>query len=226
MSNKKQFAVIGLGRFGESVVNVLVENGFDVLAVDKNKDVVQKVSKIATHVIEADIREQEVLDKLGFNNFDVAVICIGNDMEASIMAIMKAKEQGVKSVVAKAQTQIQKNILEKIGADRVVLPEKEMGIKVATNLITTSVIDFITLSEKFAIAEVDPLIRWRGLSLIDSDIRAEAKLNVVAIKRMKNIIVSPSPHEIVKDGDILVVVGENKDIQKVMEVGKSNDTKS
>ncbi len=226
MSSKKQFAVIGLGRFGESVVNVLVENGFDVLAVDKNKEVVQKVSKIATHVIEADIREQEVLDKLGFNNFDVTIICIGNDMEASIMAIMKAKEKGVKSVVAKAQTQIQKDILEKIGADRVVLPEKEMGIKVATNLITTSVIDFITLSEKFAIAEVDPLNKWKGLSLIDSNVRAEAKLNVVAIKRMKNIIVSPSPYEIIEDGDILVVVGENKDIQNVMEVGKIDDTKS
>lgn len=220
--DKKQFAVIGLGRFGESVVSVLVENGFDVLAVDKNKDIVQKISKIATHVIEADIREQEVLEKLGLNNFDVVIVCISNDMEASIMAIMKAKEKGVRAVVAKAQTQIQKDILEKLGADRVVLPEKEMGIKVATNLITTSVIDFITLSEKFAIAEIDPLEKWKNLSLIDSNIRAEANLNVVAIKRKKNIIVSPSPKEIIEDGDILVVVGENIDIQKVMEVRRND----
>lgn len=220
--DKKQFAVIGLGRFGESVVSVLVENGFDVLAVDKNKDIVQKISKIATHVIEADIREQEVLEKLGLNNFDVVIVCISNDMEASIMAIMKAKEKGVRAVVAKAQTQIQKDILEKLGADRVVLPEKEMGIKVATNLITTSVIDFITLSEKFAIAEIDPLEKWKNLSLIDSNIRAEANLNIVAIKRKKNIIVSPSPKEIIEDGDILVVVGENIDIQKVMEVRRND----
>ncbi len=226
MPDKKQFAVIGLGRFGQSVVNVLVENGFDVLAVDKNKDIVQKVSKVATHVIEADIREQVVLEKLGLNNFDVVIVCISNDMEASIMAIMKAKEKGVRSVVAKAQTQIQKDILEKVGADRVVLPEKEMGIKVATNLITTSVIDFITLSEKFAIAEVDPLDKWKNLSLMDSNIRAEAKLNVVALKRNKNIIVSPGPNEIIVDGDILVVVGENKDIQKIMEVSKHDDKES
>ncbi len=223
MADRKQFAVIGLGRFGESVVRVLVENGFDVLACDKNKDIVQKVSKIATHVIEADIKEPGVLDKLGLNNFDVVIICIGNDLEASIMCIMKAKEKGVKSVVAKAQTVIQKDILQKIGVDRVVLPEKEMGVRVATNLITTSVIDFITLSEKFAIAEVDPLDRWKNLSLIDSNIRAEASLNIVAIKRNKQIIVSPRPTEIIQDGDILVVVGENKDIQKVMEDRKNDD---
>ncbi len=226
MINKKQFAVIGLGRFGESVVKVLVENGIDVLAVDKNKEVVQKVSKIATHIIEADIREQAVLEKIGFNNFDVVIICIGKDMEASIMAIMKAKEKGVGKVIAKAQTKIQKNILEKVGADRVVLPEAEMGQKIVTNLITTNVIDFITLSETFSIAEVEPLQKWRGLSLIESNIRAEAKLNIVAIKRRKNIIVSPAPHEIIEDEDILVVVGENKNIQKVMEVGKTYDTKS
>ncbi len=225
MVDKKQFAVIGLGRFGESVVKVLVENGFDVLAVDKNKDVVQKISKIATHVIEADIREQEVLNKLGFNNFDVVIICIGKDMESSIMAIMKAKEKGVSRVIAKAETKIQKNILEKVGADRVVLPEVEMGIKIVTNLITTNVIDFITLSDTFSIAEVQPLKKWIGLSLVDSNVRAEAGLNVVAIKRGKQVVVSPAPHEIIKDEDILVVVGENINIQKVMEVG-NNDTKS
>lgn len=217
---KRQFIILGLGRFGNSVIDVLIEHGYEVLAVDKKKEVVQSITKKVTHVIQADLREKETLDSLGFNNFDVAVVSIGKDMEASMMAVMKAKEEGVKYVIAKAETVIQKRILEKVGADRVVLPDKEMGTRVATNLITTNVLDFITLSEEFSIAEVAPLEKWIGETLITSDIRSDYGLNIVALKRNGEILVSPDPHTEILNTDILVVIGTNKNLQEVIENGE------
>ncbi len=214
---KRQFIILGLGRFGNSVIDVLIEHGYDILAVDKRKEAVQSMATKVTHVIQGDVREDGTLDRLGFNNFDVAVVSIGRDMEASIMSIMKAKEEGVGFVIAKAETVVQKKILERIGADRVVLPDKEMGTRVATNLITTTVLDFITLSDEFSIAEIEPLNKWCGKTLINANIRGDNGLNVVAIKRGKKTIVSPDPNIEIGKEDILVVIGENKNLQLVKE---------
>lgn len=215
MRKNKQFAVLGLGRFGKSIVNTLVENGYDVLCVDNNIEIVKEVSKFANHVVQADVTDEHALSALGLNNFDVVIVAIGDNMESSIMATLMAKEKGAELVIAKAKSMIQKSILEKVGADRVVLPEKDMGVRIATNLITTNVIDFINLSEKFGIAEIEPKKEWIGVSLQKSNIRAESGLNIVAIKRNNKIIVSPKAEEVIIQNDILVAVGENSDIQRL-----------
>lgn len=225
MAKNSQFAVIGLGRFGQAIVQTLIENGKDVLACDKNQEIVQEVSKIATHVVRVDVKEPEALNALGLNNFDVVIIAMTSDMEATIMATMMAKEKGVKHVLVKAQNKIQKSILEKVGADRVVLPEREMGIRVATNLVSTNVLEYITLSDKYSIAEIEPLKEWVGKTLMESGIRQDYKVNVVVLKRTQQLIVSPSPTEVIQADDIVVVIGSNKDLQAISEKngGSKND---
>lgn len=214
----KQFAVLGLGRFGQSVVRTLYAQGYDVLACDINMEVVNEMSKFSTLVLQADVRDENVVRGLGLNNYDIVIVAIGESLETSVMATLLSKENGAKYVIAKAKNLSEKTVLLKVGADRVVLPEREMGEKLATNLITTNVIDFITLSEKFGVAEIEPLEKWIGQTLIKANIRAEYHINVVAIKREDvKIIVTPKPSEEILVGDKLVVIGENIDIQQVAE---------
>lgn len=215
MRRNKQFAVLGLGRFGQSVVKTLVENDCDVLCCDKDIEIVNEMSKYGCHSIQADVTDLHVLDQFGINNFDVVVVAIGEDMEGSILATMLAKELGAKFVIAKARNDIQKSILEKVGADRVILPERDMGVRIANTLITTNIIDYINLSDKFAIVEIEPHKNWINKSILDSNVRAKYGLNIVAIKRNNRIIVSPLPSEVIEDGDILIVVGKNDVIQKI-----------
>ncbi len=215
MSKNEQFAVLGLGRFGQSIATTLVDNGCDVLCVDKSIEAVNEMSKYASNVTRADVSDVHAMAALGLNNFDVVIIAIGENMEAAIMATLIAKEMGVKTVITKAKSDIQKSILQKVGADRVVLPERDMGIRIATNLITTNIIDFINLSDKFAIAEIEPRKEWVGVSLRKSNIRADYGLNIVAIKRHNDILVSPKAEEIIDAHDILVVIGTSGDIQNI-----------
>lgn len=215
MGRNRQFAVLGLGRFGQSLVKTLIENDCDVLCCDKDIEIVNEMSKYGCHSVQADVTDVHVLDQFGINNFDVVVVAIGEDMEGSILATMMAKELGAKFVIAKAKNDIQKSILEKVGADRVVLPERDMGVRIANTLITTNIIDYINLSDKFAIVEVQPHKNWINNSILDSNIRAKYGLNIVAIKRKKRIIVSPLPNEIIEKDDVLVVVGKNDSIQKI-----------
>ncbi len=214
MAKNKQFAILGLGRFGQSIAKTLVDNGCDVLCVDKNTDAVNEMSKYASNVTRADVADVHAMSALGLNNFDVVIIAIGENMEAGIMATLIAKEMGVQNVITKAKNEIQKSILQKVGADRVVLPEKDMGVRIATSLITTNIIDFISLSDKFTIAEIEPRKEWVGKSLKSSNIRAEHRLNVVAIKRNNDMIVSPKAEEIIEKDDILIIIGATADIQK------------
>lgn len=215
MAKNKQFAVLGLGRFGQSIVKTLISNGYDVLCCDNNLEIVKEMSKYANHVVQVDVTAEHALASLGLNNFDVVIVAIGDNMESSIMATLIAKQMGAKMVIAKAKNMIQKSILEKVGADRVVLPERDMGVRIATNLITTNVIDFINLSDKFGIAEIAPKPEWIGKSLQKSNIRATSGLNIVAIKRENKIIVSPRAEEVILEHDIIVAVGENSDIQRL-----------
>ncbi len=225
MSKKNtQYAVLGLGRFGESIVRALAENGKDVLACDKNPEVVQKLSSVATHVVRADISDEATLAALGLNNFDCVIIAIASDMEATIMATMSAKEAGVKKVIAKAKNKTHESVLKKVGADRVVLPEKEMGHKVAQSLLNKNVVEYINLSENYSIAEISPINHWIGKTLVDSDIRNLYKLNVIVIKRGKKIIISPMANEIIEREDILLVIASNADINRVGEIYDSENS--
>lgn len=215
MARNKQFAVLGLGRFGQSIVTSLVENGFEVLCCDKDIEIVNEMSKYGCHVVQADVTDSHVLTEFGINNFDVVIVAIGENMEGSILATMMAKELGAKCVIAKAKNDIQKSILEKVGADKVVLPERDMGKRIVSTLIATNIIDYINLSDKFAIAEIEPAEKWVNKTILDINIRAKFGLNIVAIKRNNNIIVSLNPTDIIEKGDVLVVIGETPDVKKI-----------
>lgn len=211
----KQFVVIGCGRFGTSVAKTLYKMGNDVLAIDGSEEIVQSISEEVTHAVQADATDEHALRSLGIRNFDVAVITIGSDIQSSIMATLIAKELGVKYVVSKAQNELHAKVLYKIGADRVVFPERDMGIRVAHNLVASNILDYIELAPDYSIMEISSLVEWEGQTLIELDIRSKYGINVMAIKHGNQINVSPKANDRIEKGDILVVIGHNDDLKKL-----------
>lgn len=213
----KQFVVFGLGRFGSSLATTLADAGYEVMAVDKDEEKVQEISSIVTQAVQADVTDSEVLKELGIRNFDVAVVAIGKDMQSSIMATLLLKEMGIPYVVAKASNEVHKKLLEKLGADRIILPENDMGKRIATNLIAGNIIDYIQLSQDYSIMEIAILDEWRGHSIKELNIRAKYGINIIAVEAGTEINVSPGPNYIISEGDLLVVVGHNKAIRELEE---------
>ncbi|KMT22663.1 potassium channel family protein [Clostridium cylindrosporum] len=213
----KQYVIIGLGRFGTSIAKTLYSLGNEVLAVDVDEEVVQEVSQDVTHAVQADSTDESVLRALGLRNFDVAVITIGSDVQASIMATLLVKELGVKYVIAKAHNEVHAKVLYKIGADRVVFPERDMGVRVAHNLCSSNILDYIELSPDYSIMEVTAINKWVGKSLKDLNIRSRFGINVMAIKRGNDINISPEADEYIKKGDILVVIGGTESLKDIEE---------
>ncbi|WP_371370702.1 TrkA family potassium uptake protein [Sporomusa aerivorans] len=219
MKNKhKQFAVIGLGRFGTSVASALYKLGYEVLAVDADEERVQKFSEEVTHVVQADTTDENSLKALGIRNFDVVVVAIGEDVQANVLTTLLLKDLGVKHIVAKARNELHGKMLTKIGADRVVYPERDMGQRVAHNLVSTNVLEYIELSPDLSIVEITSPRTLIGQSLAEANLRAKYEVNVVAIKRDEEVIVPPQPNEKIKDGDVLIFVGQTKGIQKLEEL--------
>ncbi len=213
----KQYVIIGLGRFGTSIAKTLYSLGNEVLAIDVDEEVVQEISQDVTHAVQADSTDEGVLRSLGLRNFDVAVITIGSDVQASIMATLLVKELGVKYVIAKAHNEIHAKVLYKIGADRVVFPERDMGIRVAHNLCSSNILDYIELSPDYSIMEVTALNKWVGKSLKDLNLRSRFGINVMAIKRGNDINISPEADEYIRKGDILVVIGGTEELKVIEE---------
>lgn len=211
----KQFVVFGLGRFGSSLAKTLSDAGYEVMVVDKCEEKVQDISSVVTQAVQADITDIETLYSLGIRNFDVAVVAIGTDMQASVMTTLLLKELGIPYVVAKASTEIHQRVLEKIGADRIILPERDMGKRIATNLITGNIIDYIQLSRDYSIMEIPILPQWKNQSIKDINIRAEYGINVIAVERKGEVDVMLAPNYILQENDSLVVVGNNKSIQEL-----------
>ncbi|APH16315.1 trkA-N domain protein [Clostridium sporogenes] len=212
---KKQFVVIGLGRFGTSVAKTLYTLGNDVLAIDSSDDIVQSISDSVTHSVQMNATDENSLRALGIRNFDVAVITIGSDIQASTMVTLLVKEMGVKYIIAKANTEIHAKVLYKIGADRVVFPERDMGVRVAHNLVSTNILDYIELSPNYSIAEIVTPKIWHGKTLNELNIRANYGINVVALKRGEEINVSPVAEDTIESGDIIVAIGSEEDLTKV-----------
>ncbi|PHV71616.1 potassium transporter Trk [Sporanaerobium hydrogeniformans] len=212
---RKQFVIFGLGRFGVSVATTLSEAGYEVMVVDPSEEKIQEISSLVTHAVQADATDMDTLCALGIRNFDVAIVAIGKDMQASIMITLLLKEIGIPYVVAKASTEIHQRVLEKLGADRIILPEYEMGRRIATNLISGNIIDYIELSKDYSIVEVEVLPQWEKQSMKDLNIRTKYDINIIAIKGQEDIIVSPGPNYIFNKGDILVAVGDNKALQEI-----------
>ena len=208
---KKQFVVIGLGRFGSSVAKTLYAHGSDVLAIDSNETAIREISDDVTKAIQMDATDESALKSLGIRNFDVAVIAIGSDIQSSIVVTLLVKEFGVKYIIAKAHNDMHAKILYKIGATRVVLPEKDMGARVAHNLISSSIVDYIELSPDYSITEFVCPQEWNEKTLIQLNLRANYGINVMAVKRENIVNISPGANEQIESGDILVaIVGTNE----------------
>lgn len=213
--SKKQFIVIGLGRFGTSVAETLYALGNDVLAVDIDEERVQNIADRVTHAVQVDANDEASLRALGIGNFDVAIISIGSDIQANILSTLLVKEMNVKHIITKANNAMHAKVLYKIGANRVIFPERDMGIRVAHNLCSSSILDYIELSPDFSIAEIVTPKDWVGSSLKDLNLRVRYGINVVAIKRDNDINVSPSAEEIITEGDIIVAIGGTAELNSI-----------
>lgn len=210
----KQFAVIGLGRFGSSVATELFKEGSEVLAIDINEKRIQENAQNVTHAVIADSTDDESLRALGIRNMDVVVVAIGDDIQASILTVLLLKELGVKHVIAKAITKRHANVLTKVGADQVVFPERETGVRIAKNLLTPNVLDFIELSENYSIEEIVAPSFMIGKSLRELDIRAKYQLSVIAINSEEHMNISPLPDDTIKPNDTLIILGEKRHLKK------------
>jgi len=211
----KQFAVIGLGRFGISLARTLMTMGYEVLAIDDDPERVQDIVNEVTHAIQADATDEQALKALGIRNFDVVVVAIGKDIQASILVTVLLKEVGVKHVVAKALTELHGRVLEKVGADKVFHPERDMGARVAHSLVSSNVLDHIEISPHHSILEVVAPDNLVGKTLKESGLRAKFGVTVMAVKRGDEILVSPSPDDPIRERDILVAIGENDNLRSI-----------
>lgn len=212
---KQNFAIVGLGRFGGSICRELINVGQEVLAIDSNEDRVNEYMNIATHAVVANAQDEMALRSLGIRNFDHVIIAIGEDIQASILVTLMVKEMGVPNVVAKAQNEYHARVLEKIGADRVVHPERDMGIRIAHNLVSKNILDYLELSDDFSLAEIrvaNP--KFCNRTLLDLNFRQHYGLTVVAIRRSDGTVVaSPYAEEIVRENDNLLVIGETSNVE-------------
>jgi trk system potassium uptake protein len=210
----KQIAVIGMGRFGSSVANELFKEGADVLAIDKSEKRIEENASTVTHAIVADTTDENAMLKMGIRNMDVVVVAIGDDIQASILTVLILKELGIKEVIAKAVTNHHAKVLTQVGADKVVFPERETGVRIAKNILVPNVLDFIELSEDYSIEEFIAPPNMFGKSIRNLDLRANFKVSVIAINSTGGMNISPMPDDLIKQGDILVLLGEKKDLKK------------
>jgi trk system potassium uptake protein TrkA len=206
-----------MGRFGSSVARTLYEMDYEVLGIDENEERINENLQFVTHAVVADTTDERALKELGIRNFDVVVVAIGVDIQASILTVLTLKELGVKKIVAKAQNERHGQVLYKVGADRVVFPERDMGVRVAHNLVSSNVLDFIELAEDYSVAEVIVSSKMVGKTLRQLNIRAMYEINVIAIKSGDEFNITPNPDDVIRQGDVLVVVGNNKDLQNFEE---------
>ncbi|WP_424162441.1 Ktr system potassium transporter KtrC [Bacillus amyloliquefaciens] len=211
---KKEFAVIGLGRFGGSICKALSEEGLEVMAMDIDEDKVNEYAKIASHAVIGDSTDESVLKNLGMRNFDHVIVAIGENIQASILTTLILKELGVNTITVKAQNDYHEKVLAKIGADHIVHPERDMAKRIAHNIVSNNVLDYLELSDEHSIVEIVANSRLAGNTLLDLDIRAKYGINIVAIKREKEVIVSPLATEMIQKEDILIVIGSLTDISR------------
>ncbi|MCF8019564.1 MAG: TrkA family potassium uptake protein [Vallitaleaceae bacterium] len=222
MASRNDFVIFGLGKFGRSVAETLAYNGKEVLAIDIKEEVIQDVADLVTHAVQADVTDGEALKALGIGNFDVAVVAISNNLQASIMSTILAKELGVPYVLAKAQNEIHKRVLEKVGADKVIFPEREIGVRIANNLTSENFIDYIELSIDHSIIEIEVIDEWMGKTLKELNMRANYGINVMAIRKGEKIVITPGADFVLQPSDVLVVIGSNEDLRKINIIKKDN----
>jgi len=207
---KKQVVVIGLGRFGSSVALSLSRLGHEVLGIDSCESKVNELVNRITYAVVADARDEETLKTLGIRNFDIAVVGVGQDIQSNILVSLMLKEIGVKKVVAKALNPLHGKVLEKIGVDQVVYPERDMGARVAYNLVSVNVMDYIELSDEHSIVELKAPEKFVGKTLGKLNLRAKYGVSVMAIKKGERIVVAPGADAEIEVNDLLILIGDNK----------------
>ena len=214
----KSYVVIGLGRFGASLAQQLCKLGAEVLALDVRGDLVQQIAQNVTHAVVGDAQDKEVLRALGVRNLDCAIIAIGDNLAASVLITMNLKELGVPFVVCKAHDDTHRRVLEKLGVDRVLIPEQESAQRLARTLNSHNVLDYIELSEDFGILDVPAPAGWIGKTLRELNVRAKLGVNIIAVENGGKTNVSPSADYAICAGDTLVVLGDNIALEKVQEL--------
>jgi len=214
----KSYIVIGLGLFGQAVARQLCMLGAEVLAMDVRAELVQQVSADVTHAVVADAQDKEVLRALGTREFDCAILAIGDDLAASVLITMNLKELGVPYIVCKAHDETHRKVLEKLGADRVVIPEQENAQRLGRSLFSHNVLEYIELSEEYGILEVPAPKSWIGKSLKELNVRAKLGVNIIAVESGKTTNISPSADYRIQAGDIMAVLGDNYALEAVQKL--------
>lgn len=215
MSMKKIYAVFGLGRYGSAVAGELVNNGVEVIAVDIDERIVSAAADKLPICKCADITDPEVIRQLGISNVDVVIIAMASNLEASVMAVTLCKEAGVKTVIAKCANQMHQKILTRVGADKVVFPEDESGIRLAKNLLSSGFVDMVSLAKNVSMVELDMKPEWIGKNLIDLNLRKKYSLNVVAVRRGDMVSVDIDPQESFRETDKLIVIANTAKLAKL-----------
>lgn len=212
---KKTYAVFGLGRYGMAVAKELVENGQEIIAVDSDQKIVNDASAYLPVCKCADVADAEVIERLGIGNIDTVIVCMASNLEASVMAVTLCKEAGVKTVIAKCGSEIQQKILLRVGADQVVFPESESGVRLAKNLLLSGFIDMISLSKDVSLIEIDVRDEWVGKNLIGLNLRKKYGINIVAIKKNDQVSVNINPEQPLEAETTLIVIANTAMLKKL-----------
>lgn len=211
----KSCVVIGMGRFGREVARRLCEFGCEVLAMDLHSELIQQISGEVTHAVVADAKDKEVLRTLDVQDFDCAIVAVGDNLADSVLTTMNLKELNVPYIVCKARDETHRQVLEKLGADRVVIPEQENAARLARSLSSPNVLDYIELSDEYGIVETPAPKRWIGKTLRELNVRAKLGVNIIAIRRDGRINVAPGGDFFMEDGDVIVVLGDTDSLTTV-----------
>jgi trk system potassium uptake protein TrkA len=213
----KRVVVIGLGIFGFNIAKDLYENGIEVIAVDKDKEVIQKIKDFSTKAVLADGTDKEVMESIGIQEDDVVIISFGENLAASTLITLHLKEMKVRNIIVKAPNEDHKRVLEKVGATEVIIPERAMADKVAKSLISPNILDYIPLSEDYTISEIAPPASFMGKTIGGLHLRSKYHIEVIAVKEVlpDRIQMVPRADFVIKDSDVLVVIGKEEDIQKI-----------
>ena len=215
-SKDKQYLVIGCGRFGSSVAKKMCQLGNEVMVIDKDEDSINNIAELVTHTAIVDVTEERDLKSIGLGNFDVVIVAISSDIRASIMATVMAKEMGVPKVVCKAKDELQAKVLYKIGADKVVFPERDMGRRLAYNLASENILDQINLDPEYSIMEIVTPQNWVGKTIIELNLRAKYDITVLAVKTQSGLKVMPSPNYKMQEKNILIIIGKTDKISDII----------
>ena len=215
MSTKKTYAIFGLGRYGIAVARELVNNGMEVIAVDADEKIVNAAANELPICKCADITDPDVIRQLGISNADVVIIAMANNLEASVMAVTLCKELGIKTIIAKSANEMHQKILTRVGADKVVFPENESGIRLAKNLLSSGLVDMVSLAKNVSMIELDVKPEWLGKNLIELNLRKKYSVNVVALRKGESVSVDIDPHAPLQADDKLIVIANTEKLSKL-----------